>query len=201
MTINKASLDLIKDFEGFGAKAYVDPATGGEPITIGFGHTSAAGYPKVKLGMTVTRKQAEVMLQRDLRKYADHVRKEVKVELNGNQFGALVSFCYNVGPGNFSKSSVLSRVNQKRFSEVPARLKLWNKAAGKVMRGLTRRRVAEGKLFMAVSRDTGERVQPITPKDKPKVPIAAKAPQKASKSVFSVLLRFAVKALFGRSSR
>lgn len=144
-TLNDASLDLIKDFEGWRAKAYKD-AVG--VWTIGYGHTSMAGPPNVKAGMVITKKEGEKMLQKDLQKYAKAVDDAVNVTLTDNQFGALVSFCYNVGPTNFRKSSVLRYVNAGNFKGVPARLKLWNKAGGRVLRGLTRRRVAEGKLFL-----------------------------------------------------
>lgn len=143
--LNDASLDLIKDFEGWRAKAYKD-AVG--VWTIGYGHTSMAGDPKVVAGMVISKKEGEAMLQKDLQKYAKAVDDAVNVTLTDNQFGALVSFCYNVGPTNFRKSSVLRYVNAGNFKGVPARLKLWNKAGGKVLRGLTRRRVAEGKLFL-----------------------------------------------------
>jgi len=144
--LNKASLDLIKSFEGWRAKAYKCPAG---VWTIGYGHTSMAGPPKVTKGMTITQAQGDEMLQQDLQKYAKAVDDAVKVPLNPNQFGVLSSFCYNVGPRNFRKSSVLKRVNEGKFNEVPGRLLLWNKGGGKVLRGLTRRRKAEGALFLA----------------------------------------------------
>jgi len=143
--LNKASLDLIKGFEGWRSKAYQDSVG---VWTIGYGHTSMAGTPKVHAGMKITKQEGEEMLQRDLQKYAKAVDEAVNVPLTPNQFGALVSFCYNVGPGNFRKSSVLRYVNAGNFKGVPARLKLWNKAGGRVLRGLTRRRVAEGVLFL-----------------------------------------------------
>jgi len=146
--LNKKSMDLIKGFEGWRPKAYKDSVG---VWTIGYGHTSMAGPPKVRAGMKITKAFGEDLLQKDLQKYAKAVDDAVKVELNSNQFGALVSFCYNVGPGNFRKSSVLRYTNKSRFSDVPARLMLWNKAGGLVLRGLTRRRKAEGNLFMSTS--------------------------------------------------
>lgn len=163
--LNTAALELIKRWEGWRATAYPDPATGGEPLTIGYGHTSAAGAPAVKRGMTITRAEGEAILRRDLQKYVAAVEKLVKVPLNDNQFGALVSFCYNVGPGNFKSSSVLERVNAKRFEDVPLRLLLWNKANGKTMRGLTSRRVDEGNLFKlgSVKKPVAAAVEPAAP--------------------------------------
>jgi len=196
MPVNKATLKLIKSFEGWRSRAYPDPASGGVPWTIGFGHTTAAGPPTVGPGLQITKSQGEEILQRDLGKYAKAVRAKVKVDLNENQFGALVSFCYNVGPGNFNKSSVLNRVNAGLFDMVPARLLPWNKAAGRIMAGLTRRRKAEGELFMApvfVAGDSHTH-QP----DDPGV-IAPKPPQSALWGLLRALISI-IKAIFGRKS-
>jgi lysozyme len=148
MNLNKKGLDLIKSHEGLRLEAYPDPATKADPWTIGYGHTSAAGPPSVRPGLKISRQEAEDILKQDLATFERHVRSRVKVPLNDNQFSALVSFCFNVGPGNFDRSGVLKAVNSNQFDLVPARLMLWNKAAGKVMRGLTRRRAEEGELFM-----------------------------------------------------
>lgn len=145
MKLNNAGISLIKKWEGWRARAYKD-AVG--VWTIGYGHTSMAGAPKVVPGMVISRSEGELMLRKDLKKYEKAVQASVKVPLNDNQYSALVSFCYNVGPGNFRKSSVLRYVNAKNFSGVPRRLALWNKAKGRVLKGLTRRRAAEGRLFM-----------------------------------------------------
>jgi lysozyme len=146
--LNQASIDLIKHHEGLRLKAYPDPGSGGEPWTIGYGHTSAAGLPKVYPGLKITAKQAEDILRADLATFAAHVESRVTVPINDNQFGVLVSFCFNVGPANFDKSSVIRHVNAEAFSTVPARLELWNKASGRVMAGLTKRRKDEGELFL-----------------------------------------------------
>lgn len=189
MTINKESLDLIKSFEGLELKAYKD-AVG--VWTIGYGHTSMAGPPVVKAGMRITEKEAEDMLLHDLKKYADAVDKYITVDLNDNQYGALVSFCYNVGPGNFKGSSVVRYVNDRRFTEVPKRLALWNKAGGKVLRGLTRRREAEGKLFLKPVIIAPEKpVAPIV--DNPGVPM----PEKPKETVWALLIRLFASS-FGR---
>lgn len=144
-TLNEASISLIKSFEGWRANAYRDSVG---VWTIGYGHTSMAGPPKVTSNLKITKAEGEDMLQHDLQKYAKAVDDAITVSLTPNQFGALVSFCYNVGPGNFRKSSVLRYTNAGNFKGVPARLLLWNKAGGRVLNGLTRRRKAEGKLFL-----------------------------------------------------
>lgn len=145
MDTNAKGLELIKKYEGFRSNAYRDPVG---IWTIGYGHTSAAGAPVVTANMNISKEEGEKILRRDLAKFEDAVQRAVKVPLNSNQFSALVSFCYNVGEGAFKSSSVLKAVNARNFSEVPRRLSLWNKAGGKVLPGLVKRRAAEGALFM-----------------------------------------------------
>jgi lysozyme len=148
MKTNKAGIDLIKQFEGCRLKAYPDPGTGGEPWTIGYGLTSAAGIIKVYKGLTITQAQADEYLVKSLEKYENAVSKAITKEPASNQFGAMVSLCYNIGPGNFAKSSVVKKFNAGDTAGAANSFLLWNKAAGKVMAGLTRRREAEKKLFL-----------------------------------------------------
>jgi len=143
------ALSLIRRFEGLRLRAYRDAAG---VWTIGYGHTSRAGPPKVRPGMRITRAGAEDILRRDVETFARQVEKAIGASargLNGNQFGALVSFAYNVGIGNFRRSSVLRAVKDGRFDDVPSLLMRWTKAGGKRLRGLERRRRAEGRLFTA----------------------------------------------------
>lgn len=142
MKTNTAGISLIKDFEGLRLKAYPDPATGGAPWTIGYGATLG-----VKPGMVITEAQAEVFLRRDLARFESAVEKAVKVPLTDNQFAALVSFAYNCGPANLTKSTLLKRLNKGDYAGAQAEFAKWNRAAGKVMAGLTRRRAAEAVLF------------------------------------------------------
>lgn len=150
MKTGPKGIKLLKQFEGWRSKAYRCSAG---VLTIGYGHTSMAGPPKVTPSMTITKAQGEAILKKDLKKYEKAVNDYVRVQLTQEQFDALVSFCYNVGPGNFKKSSVLRYVNARRFDDVPSRLMLWNKAGGRVLRGLTRRRAAEGELFTSGTRE------------------------------------------------
>lgn len=145
--LNQATVDLIKSFEGWRAKAYPDPGTGGEPITIGYGHTTAAGPPSVHLGMTITQALGETILRNDLKKTCATVAGAVKKPITDNQFGALVSLAFNIGAGNFLKSTLLKKVNAGDFAGATLQFAVWNKAAGKVMPGLTKRRAAEAALF------------------------------------------------------
>lgn len=149
MKTNQAALDLIKEFEGFVGHWYPDPATGAEPYTCCYGHTDAAGLPRYKDDKTrkFTEEQGEAILKADLIAVENTVLKAVKVPLTPNQFGALVSFTYNVGGGNLRKSTLLKKVNLGDFAGAGNEFAKWNKAAGKVMAGLTRRRQAEALLF------------------------------------------------------
>ncbi len=144
MKLTKEGLTLIKQFEGFRTHAYRD-AVG--VWTIGYGHTSMAGMPEVKPGMTITEVEGDNILARDVDVFARGVQQLVKIKISDAQFSALVSFAYNVGLGNFRKSSVLSAVNRSDFQAVVRRLQLWNKAGGRILPGLVRRRAAEAALF------------------------------------------------------
>lgn len=139
MKTGSKGIELIKLFEGFKAEAYLCPAN---VWTIGYGTTSG-----VKRGQTVTIKEAEDLLQKDLVKFENTVNSAVKVKLTQDQFDALVSFVYNVGPGNFRSSTLLSLLNQGDYASVPFQMARWNRANGRVLAGLTRRRKAEGDLF------------------------------------------------------
>ncbi len=145
MNMTQEGLDLIKRFEGWRDHWYKCPAN---VWTCCYGHTEAAGSPKYEPNRKFSRDEGERILKADLKKYEEAVRKAVKVDLNDEQYSALVSFTYNVGPGNLLKSSVLKAVNEKRFDLVPSRLALWNKGGGKVLKGLVDRRSAEADLFM-----------------------------------------------------
>lgn len=144
--VNKATLDLIKEFEGFKAKAYQD-AVG--VWTIGYGITANAGIGVKPIpGMTVTRDQAEKHLDAAVTLFAHQVTQVLTRPANENQFGAMVSLAYNIGPAAFRRSSVLRLFNAGDFDGAAEAFLLWNKAGGKVLRGLVRRREAEKKLFL-----------------------------------------------------
>lgn len=174
MTINAAALNLIKGFESKELKAYRD-AVG--IWTIGYGHTAMAGPPSPKAGMTITSAEADALLLKDLGKYEAPVKKLVKVPLNENQYGALTSLVFNIGEGNFAKSTLLKKLNAGNYAAVPAELMKWNKAKGKVLAGLTRRRKAEGQLF---TKPVSARPKPVPAPAKPApVPVEPIVPKPA----------------------
>jgi lysozyme len=139
-TINEAGRNLIKEFESLRLVSYPDPGTGARPYTIGWGHT---GVDVPHSGIKITKEQAEKYLSKDLVRFEKSVMNLIHVELTDNEFAALVSFAYNVGEGNLSKSSACKLINKNLKEKGFKSLISWNKAAGKVLNGLTRRREAE----------------------------------------------------------
>lgn len=156
--VNDATLSHIKSFEGLRLQAYPDPGSrNGDPWTIGYGSTTG-----VHKGMVITEAEAEQRLKRDLETAERAVELAVKVPLNDNQFGALVSFAFNVGAGAFRDSTLLRKLNAKDYSAVPAQLARWNKNDGKVIAGLTRRRASEAELWNTpAGNPAGQPAQPI----------------------------------------
>tara|TARA_B100000579_G_scaffold280709_1_gene232378 strand:- start:157 stop:582 length:426 start_codon:yes stop_codon:yes gene_type:complete len=139
MNTSQNGIDLIKHFEGCELYAYKCPAG---VWTIGYGHTK-----DVEPGMQITEDDAHNMLVEELNEYETYVNTLVSVPLNQNQFDALVSWVYNLGGGNLKASTLLKVLNSGDYKGVPAQIMRWNKAGGKVLEGLTRRRQAEADLF------------------------------------------------------
>jgi len=137
-----AGRNLIRDFEGERLTAYPDPATNGDPWTIGVGHTG----PDVHKGLTITREHSDKLLSDDLARFEAGVNK-LASETTQAQFDALVSFSFNVGLGNLTRSTLLKKHNAGDYAGAQAEFAKWNKAAGKVMPGLTRRRAAEAAMY------------------------------------------------------
>lgn len=141
MKTGNKGIELIKHFEGCELEAYKCPAG---VWTIGYGHIKG-----VKEGMKITEMQAEEMLKSELHEYEGYINDYVTVPLNQNQFDAMVSWVYNLGGGNLRASTLLKVLNAGEYDGVPAQMLRWNKAGGKVLEGLTRRRQAEADLFVA----------------------------------------------------
>lgn len=146
MKTSPKGIALIKSAEGLRLKAYPDPGTGGLPWTIGYGSTSG-----VTRNMVITEAQAEQMLAEDLVRFERIVDRAVRVSLNQGQFDALVSFTYNVGEGNFTKSTLLRKLNAGDTAGAAEQFSRWVNAAGKVLPGLVKRRAAERAMFLGVA--------------------------------------------------
>lgn len=137
MKTSKTGLELIKSFEGCKLTAYRCPAN---VLTIGYGHTGK----DVKEGLKITQEKAEQLLASDLATFEKKVDKyKEKYDWNQNEFDALVSFAYNVG--NIDQ---LTKNGDRTKKQIAEAILLYNKAAGKELEGLTRRRKAEQKLFL-----------------------------------------------------
>lgn len=137
-----AGLTLIKSFEGLSLEKYRD-AVG--KWTIGYGHLI---LPHENFPQALTQVEAEDLLRADLGVTERGIHRLVTVDLNQNQFDALVAFAFNVGLGNLQNSTLLRLLNQGQYQEAADQLLRWNKAGGKILAGLTRRREAERALFM-----------------------------------------------------
>ena len=148
MKISENGLKLIKKFEGLSLKPYLCSA--GIP-TIGFGNTFYENMKKVTLqDETITEERADSLFNFLVTtNFVNVVNRLVIVDINQNQFDALVSFVYNLGSGNFEKSTLLKKVNQEDFIGASLEFEKWNRAGGKVLNGLTKRRLAEKELFLS----------------------------------------------------
>ncbi|WP_296277693.1 lysozyme [uncultured Acinetobacter sp.] len=143
MKISTNGIDLICSFEGLRLKAYDD---GVGVWTIGYGTTVINGR-KVKKGDTCTLEQAKSYMANDLKKFESAVN-QVKVPLNQNQYDALVSLAYNIGVSAFLSSTLFKKLNTKDYKGAAAEFPKWNKAGGRVLAGLVKRRKAEMELFL-----------------------------------------------------
>ena len=130
---------LIKRFEGCRLEAYKCSAN---VLTIGYGHTGG-----VKETDTITQDEADKLLQEDVEQFEKYVDDNVTVELGQSQFDALVAWTFNLGVGNLRESTMLKKLNSEDYASVPSEMKRWNKAGGKTLDGLIRRRKAESLLF------------------------------------------------------
>ena len=143
MKTSKNGIDLIKQYEGLSLKPY-KPVPTETYLTIGYGHYGV----DVTADMRLTKVEAEELLKKDLVKYEGFVNDFVKVELNQNQFDSLVSFTYNLGGGALQKSTLLDKLNQRDFIGASKEFLKWNKAGGKILQGLVKRRASECALFL-----------------------------------------------------
>ena len=161
--ISAAGIDLIKSFEGImdgdPRTANLDPYL--DPVgiwTIGYGHAIVVGKDFLRGKQNkakafslypggITLEEAETLLRADVMDKCRDVDSLVKVSLNDNQYAAVVSFTFNLGVGNLKQSTLLKKLNAGDFAGAALEFAKWNKAGGRVLAGLTRRRAAEAELF------------------------------------------------------
>ena len=149
METSKKGIKLIAEFEGFSSKPYLCPA--GVP-TIGYGTTIYPSGTHVEMSdKAISKEQAMSILKYQVdRSYGATVNRYVQnTDITQNQFDAMVSFTYNLGSGNLKSSTLLKRVNQGKMSKASKEFLKWDKAGGRKLAGLTRRRQAESALFLA----------------------------------------------------
>lgn len=143
MTALTEALALIKRWEGCHLTAYPDPGTGGDPWTIGWGSTG----PGIGPGVVWTQAQADERLGADLAKFLSGVQKAVTSPPTDKQLGAMTSLAYNIGLGAFRGSTLLRKFNAGDVHGAAEQFGRWNRAGGRVMRGLSNRRADERAVF------------------------------------------------------
>lgn len=146
MQTSEKGIALIKQFEGCKLTAYQDSVG---VWTIGYGWTQPVDGKPIRAGMTIKQETADRLLKTGLVSYESDVSRLVKVGLTQGQFDALVSFTYNLGARSLSTSTLLRKLNAGDYAGAADEFLRWNKAGGKVLNGLTRRREAERALFLS----------------------------------------------------
>lgn len=146
MVPSNAALAHIKSFESCKLTAYPDPGTGGDPWTVGWGSTG----PDIKKGTVWTQQQADQRFMQDVDKFSDGVSALLgSAPTTQGQFDALVGFAYNVGLGALKESTLLRLHKEGKYAEASQQFSRWNKAGGRVLNGLTRRRDAEKAMYLS----------------------------------------------------
>lgn len=146
MQTSDKGIALIKEFEGCKLTAYQDSVG---VWTIGYGWTQPVDGKPIRAGITIKQETAERLLKTGMVSYESDVSRLVKVGLTQGQFDALVSFTYNLGARSLSTSTLLRKLNAGDYAGAADEFLRWNKAGGKVLNGLTRRREAERALFLS----------------------------------------------------
>lgn len=145
MEYSKDGLHLTERFEGCRLVAYPDPGSGGDPWTIGYGHTG----PEVIEGLEITQDQAEQYLAQDIKQAEANVNAVVHVELTQEEFDALVDFAFNCGCRNLDSSTLMKKLNAGDYEGASQEFIKWDMAAGHHMAGLLKRREAEAAMFIS----------------------------------------------------
>lgn len=145
MKIGTEGINLIKEFEKCKLKAYLDSRN---IPTIGWGNTFYEDGSKVKMGETITQERADELFVNILKDFEEKLNSLVTSILNQNQFDAIMTFVYNIGQEAFSISTILKKINlNPNDPTIALEFMRWNKSAGRVLNGLTRRRQQEASLY------------------------------------------------------
>ena len=147
MKINQEGLDIIKSFEGYSSSVYLCPA---KRWTIGYGSTwDKNGKSVTKDHLDITEEEGEFLLRRELKHCDQALAWLVTSELNENMYSALCSFVFNVGSGNFQRSTMRMKLNRGSYDGAADEFPKWRRAGGRILKGLVRRRQAEKNLFLS----------------------------------------------------
>jgi lysozyme len=172
--VSPAGRELIKRHEGLRLEAYPDPASGGDPWTIGYGHTHG-----VKRGDRITAEQADAFLAYDLAWVEEAIAESVKVPISQGQFDGLASLIFNIGAGAFKSSTLLRRLNAGDHIGAAGQFERWVNAAGKRMPGLVKRRAEEAALFRAGMSAPPAPISAPTAPPAPSAPLVQPGPEPA----------------------
>lgn len=139
MRISQKCENKLKEYESLQLNAYICPAG---VLTIGWGHTGLVDGKRIELGMAITKVKAQELFEQDVATVEKPLANEPFANrLSQGQWDALVSFIYNVGWGNYKKSTLRKRINEDiNHTDIPNQFRRWNKANGKVLAGLVKRR-------------------------------------------------------------
>ena len=147
MRISQKCENKLKEYESLQLNAYICPAG---VLTIGWGHTGMIDGKKIELGMTITKSKAQELFEEDIATVENPLANEPFANrLSQGQWDALVSFIYNVGWGNYKKSTLRKRINEDiNHTDIPNQFRRWNKANDKVLAGLVKRREWEVEQYL-----------------------------------------------------
>ena len=150
MKISNEGIKLIKHFEGCPTDSdgnVVSYRCAANKATIGYGSLKLIDGTPVEDGMKISKQDAEDLLAHELHEYEGYINDMVEPDLKQNEFDALVSWVFNLGPSNLAASTLLKRLNMKMWNDIPNQIKRWNKVGGIPNDGLIKRRNAEALLF------------------------------------------------------
>lgn len=147
-SVSEAGISLMHEFEGYRPTTYPDPGPTGLPVTGGYGTTRDSNGRPFKLGVSYSKAYWDTLFKRDVEAFSKGVA-QLAGEYTQAQFDAMVSFAYNVGLANFEKSTLLKKHLAGDYAGAANEFKRWNKAGGKVLNGLIRRRAAEAELYQS----------------------------------------------------
>jgi len=150
--LSDRAITLIMGFESFSEIWYPDAILGWKVPTVMYGHTDSAGNPKYQdtKDRIFTKEEARITLINDLFQYGQAIKNRVKVHLNANQYGALISLVYNIGETDFAGSTLLKKLNLGDYQGASDEFEKWHKSGGRIVEGLCNRREVEYQMFIEV---------------------------------------------------